>query len=98
MNTIKTLMDALKTGRPFTDEERKETYNLLKHINESNTIEISTKDGAGYSIFVKANVSSEDEALQYAIDSHLFEEDGDEKYVDYVKEIDEEDYHDATGK
>lgn len=22
MNTIKTLMDALKTGRPFTDEER----------------------------------------------------------------------------
>ena len=56
------------------------------------------KDGAGYSIFVKANVSSEDEALQYAIDNHLFEEDGDEKYVDYVKEIDEEDYHDATGK
>ena len=45
MNTIKTLMDALKTGRPFTDEERKETYNLLKHMNESNTIEISTKDG-----------------------------------------------------
>lgn len=38
MNTIKTLIDALKTGRPFTDEERKETYNLLKHINESNTI------------------------------------------------------------
>lgn len=23
MNTIKTLMDALKTGRPFTNEERK---------------------------------------------------------------------------
>lgn len=45
MNTIKTLMDALKTGRPFTDEERKETYNLLKQINKSNTIEISTKDG-----------------------------------------------------
>lgn len=36
--------------------------------------------------------------LQYAIDNHLFEEDEDEKYVDYVKEIDEEDYHDATGK
>ena len=45
MNTIKTLMDALKTGRPFTNEERKETYNLLKHMNESNTIEILTKDG-----------------------------------------------------
>lgn len=37
-------------------------------------------------------------ALEYAIDNHLFEEDGDEKYVDYVEEIDEEDYHDATGK
>ena len=57
-----------------------------------------TKEGAGYSIFVKVNTSSEDEVLQYAIDNHLFEEDGDEKYIDYVKEIDEEDYHDATGK
>ena len=37
-------------------------------------------------------------ALEYAIDNHLFEEDGDEKYVDYVEEIDEEDYHDAIGK
>lgn len=59
-----------------------------------------TKDGDGYSIygysiFVKANVSNEDEVLQYAIDNHLFEEDGDEKYVDYVEEIDEEDYADA---
>ena len=44
------------------------------HINYD-----GTKDGAGYSIFVKANVSSEDEVLQYAIDNHLFEEDGDEK-------------------
>ena len=57
-----------------------------------------TKEGAGYSIFVKVNTSSENEVLQYAIDNNLFEEDGDEKYVDYVKEIDEEDYHDATGK
>ena len=57
-----------------------------------------TKEGAGYSIFIKVNTSSEDEVLQYAIDNHLFEEDGDEKYVDYVKEIDKEDYHDATGK
>ena len=63
------------------------------HINYD-----GTKEGAGYSIFVKANVSSEDEVLQYAIDNHLFEEDGDEKYVDYVEEINEEDYHDATGK
>ena len=50
------------------------------HINYD-----GTKEGAGYSIFVKANVSSEDESLQYAIDNHLFEEDGDEKYVDYVE-------------
>lgn len=63
------------------------------HINYD-----GTKDGAGYSIFVKANVSSEDETLQYAINNHLFEEDGDEKYVDYVEEIDEEDYHDAMGE
>lgn len=57
-----------------------------------------TKEGAGYSIFVKVNASSENEVLQYAIDNHLFEEDRNEKYIDYVKEIDEEDYHDATGK
>ena len=57
-----------------------------------------TKEGEGYSIFVKVNTSSENEVLQYAINNHLFEEDGDEKYVDYVEEIDEEDYHDATGK
>ena len=57
-----------------------------------------TKDGAGYSIFVNVNVSSEDEALQYAIDNHLFTEDGDEQCVDYVDEIDEADLHNATGK
>lgn len=49
-----------------------------------------TKDGAGYSIFVKANVNNEDEALQYAVNNHLFEEAGDEKYVDYIDELDEE--------
>lgn len=51
------------------------------------------EDGAGYSVFVKANVNDEDEALKYAIDNHLFEEDGDQHYVDYIEEIDEEDYH-----
>ncbi len=56
------------------------------------------KDGAGYSIFVNANVENEAEALQYAINNHLFEKDGDEKYVDYIEEIDEEDYCDATGR
>lgn len=89
-------------------------FETLKRLNENNIslermVDImryydihvnydGTKDGAGYSIFVKANVSSEDEVLQYAINNHLFEEDGDEKYVDYVEEIDEEDYHDATGE
>ena len=57
-----------------------------------------TKDGAGYSTFVKAKVDNEDEALQYAIDNHLFDEDGDEKYIDYIEEIDEEEYCDATGE
>lgn len=55
-----------------------------------------TKDGDGYSIFVKADVENENEALQYAIDNHLFIEDGDEKYVDYIEELDEEDYCDIT--
>lgn len=63
------------------------------HINYDRT-----KDGAGYSIFVKANVSSEDEALQYAINHHLFKENGDEHCVDYIRETDERDYYDATGK
>ena len=57
-----------------------------------------TKDSPGYSIFVEANVSNEDEALQYSIDNHLFTEDGDEQCVDYVDEIDEEEYLDATGR
>lgn len=55
------------------------------------------KDWAGYSIFVKANTSNEDKVLQYAIDNHLFEEDGDEKYVDYIEEINEKDYCNVIG-
>ena len=35
MTQIKTFMDALKTGRPFTDEERKDLYNILKHIDDN---------------------------------------------------------------
>ena len=57
-----------------------------------------TKDSAGYSVFVKADVNNEDEALQYAVDNHLFTEDGDEQYVDYVDEMSKKEYHDATGK
>lgn len=44
MTQIKTFMDALKTGRPFTDEERKDLYNILKHIDD-NMISIPTSDG-----------------------------------------------------
>ena len=57
-----------------------------------------TEDSAGYSIFVEANVANEHEALQYAINNHLFTEDGDEQCVDYINEIDETDFHNATGK
>lgn len=57
-----------------------------------------TEDGAGYSVFVGANVANENEALQYAVNNHLFTEDGDEQCVDYVDEIDEEEYHDAVGR
>ena len=57
----------------------------------------NAKDGAGYSIFVKANTSNEDKVLQYAIDNHLLEEDGDEKYVDYIEEINEKDYCNVIG-
>lgn len=67
----------------------------MKHYDIHITYD-STRDGAGYSIFVKAN--NEDEALQHAIDNQLFEEKGDEKYVDYIEEIDEEDYYKAIGE
>ena len=61
----------------------KERYTLMSiHVTYDNA-----KDGAGYSIFVKANTSNEDKVLQYAIDNHLFEEDGDEKYVDKRKRL-----------
>lgn len=63
-------------------DERKENMKYFDiHVTYDNA-----KDGAGYSIFVKANTSNEDKVLQYAIDNHLFEEDGDEKYVDYKLE------------
>lgn len=45
MTQIKTFMDALKTGRPFTDEERKELYDILKHMDNPDTISIPTSDG-----------------------------------------------------
>lgn len=45
MTHIKTFMDALKTGRPFTDEERKELHDILQHIDNTDTISIPTSNG-----------------------------------------------------
>lgn len=59
------------------------------------TYNLSGKDGDGYSIFVKVN-GDDNEAIKYAVKNHLFTEDGDEKFIDYVDEIDENDYLDAT--
>jgi len=42
---MKTFMDALRTGRPFTTEERKELYNVLAHIQNPNKLSMSTPDG-----------------------------------------------------
>lgn len=33
MTQIKTFMDALDAGRPFTDEELKDLYDILKHMD-----------------------------------------------------------------
>lgn len=48
MIPIKTFMDALKTGRPLTTEERKELYNILAHMNQPDTLSIPTTDGTLY--------------------------------------------------
>ncbi len=61
-------------------------------------IHVNKNKAASYSIFFKANIDNEEEALKYAIDHHLFEEDGDEQCVDYIRHTDEKDYHDATGE
>ena len=45
MIPMKTFMDALRTGRPFTTEERKELYNVLAHIQNPNKLSMSTPDG-----------------------------------------------------
>ena len=57
-------------------DERKENMKYFDiHVTYDNA-----KDGAGYSIFVKANTSN-----------------GDEKYVDYIEEINEKDYCNVIG-
>lgn len=49
----------------------------------------------GYTIGVKIesiNPLSEDQILEFAADNQLFTDDGDQNHVDYVIEIDEEEY------
>lgn len=49
----------------------------------------------GYTIGVKvesAKPLTEDQIIEYAADSGLFTEDGDQNYVDYVVEISESEY------
>ena len=49
----------------------------------------------GYSIGVKieiANPLSDEQILEFAADNQLFTDDGDQNHVDYVIEIDEEEY------
>ena len=48
MIPMKTFMNALRTGRPFTTEERKELYNVLAHMENPNMLSISTPDGILY--------------------------------------------------
>ena len=49
----------------------------------------------GYSIGVKIESSiplSDEEIIEFAADSNLFTDDGDQNYVDYVEEISETQY------
>lgn len=48
----------------------------------------------GYSVFVKGDFDEEG-AVDYAIENNMFNEDGDEDYIDNVTEITQADYEDA---
>jgi hypothetical protein len=53
----------------------------------------------GYSIPVKTdNTMTDDEVINFATDNGLFTDDGDGNHVDYVEEIDEEQYIAMGGK
>jgi hypothetical protein len=50
----------------------------------------------GYTIGVKIesiNPLSEEQIIEFAADSNMFTDDGDENHVDYVVEIDESEYN-----
>ena len=55
----------------------------------------------GYSIPVKIETEqselSDDDVIQYCVNNDLFSENGDELYVDYVTEIDENEYRHMNG-
>lgn len=55
----------------------------------------------GYSIPVKIETEqselSDDDVIQYCVNNDLFSENGDESYVDYVTEIDENEYRHMNG-
>lgn len=55
----------------------------------------------GYSIPVKIETEqselSDDDVIQYCVNNDLFSENGDESYVDYATEIDENEYRHMNG-
>lgn len=54
----------------------------------------------GYSIPVKIvseRILNDDEIIQHCIDNDLFSQEGDDAFVNYVEEIDKEDYQDMKG-
>lgn len=65
-------------------------------------VHVFFSSGEGYSIPVKIetdkdNSIDDDEIIQHAIDNNLFSETGDAKMVDYVDEIDLEQYSAMKG-
>lgn len=60
-------------------------------------ITYGNRDGDGYSIFFKSRKSfNSDEAIEEAKNDGKFKELGDLNYIDYVEEITEEEYLEAT--
>ena len=66
-----------------------------RHFYDIHVTYNSSKDGDGYSIFLETPIDDENKAIEYAVEHELFTENGDEKFIDYVDEIDESDYRDA---
>jgi hypothetical protein len=59
-----------------------------------------TFDDQGYSIPVEIDTDealTKNELISYCKQNNLFTDEGDENYVDYVRELDLEDYQDLKG-